>query len=137
MSRRASITFNLPFSAEYESVPSIPISLTGSVSEDAFSAVLRGIADENKRTNGRLDELEGKTAELERRADNLTEKFVLRRQYEFEISRLKAQVDSLAEAAIIFSASSKHMAEMNEALTKRLDDDERMIAALGLAITPS
>ena len=110
----ASITLN---------VPTIPISLTGSVSEDAFSALMRGIAELNAITNRRLDELEGKTAQLERRADNLTETFVLRRQYEFEISRLNAQVDGLAE--------------MNSALNKRLDDAERMITLLGLALTPS
>ena len=110
----ASFTFNLP---------RIPISLTGSVSEDAFSALLRGIADENQRTNGRIGELEGKTAELERRADNIAVKYVLRCQYEFQISSLNTQVDSLAE--------------MNSALTKRLDEAERMIAVLGLALTPS
>lgn len=108
---RASITLN---------VPTIPISLMGSVDKDAFSALMRGIADLNAITNRRLDELEGKTAELERRADNLTE---LRRQYEFEISRLNAQVDSMADTVIT--------------LTKRLEEAERIIAVLGLAVTPS
>ena len=111
---RASITLN---------VPTIPISLMGSVDKDAFSALMRGIADLNAITNRRLDELEGKTAELERRADNLTATFVLQSQYEFEIPRLNAQVDSMADTVIT--------------LTKRLEEAERMIAVLGLAVTPS
>ena len=105
------------------SVPSIPISLTGSVDKDAFSSLMHAIADENQRTNERFEQLKGKTLELERRADNIAVKYVLRCQYELEILSLKAQVDSLAE--------------MNEALTKRLDEAERMIAVLGLALTPS
>ena len=135
---RASITLNLPFSAEYERVPSsltgVPSSLTGTVSQDTFSLLMRDIAEVNQRTNGRLDHLEEETAELKRRADNIAVKYVLRCQYEFEISSLKAQVNSLSE---MNEALTKRLDEMNETLTKRLDEDERMIAVLGLALTPS